>query len=79
MTVTPTQLTISAPGNTATLSVSETNYSGTWTGSSNNPTIATIVQSSPGVFTVTGVSVGRCHVTIADTAGNSVNVKVTVQ
>jgi streptogramin lyase len=78
MTVTPSSLTIGAPGDTGDLTTTETSYYGAWSGSTSAKSIATVVQASSGSFTVTGVAVGACKITIKDTTGNSVVVPVTV-
>jgi streptogramin lyase len=79
MTVSPTILAISAPGQTGTLTVTETNFDGRWTAYSSDRRIATVTQPSPGTFTVTAIRVGECKITISDGNGNSVVVPVTVQ
>jgi hypothetical protein len=78
MIVSPTSLTISAPGQTGALSVSESNFGGSWKAYTSSRLVATVVQTSPGFFTVTATGVGTCKVTISDRIGNSVVVKVTV-
>jgi streptogramin lyase len=79
MAVSPTSLTISAPGQTGSLSVTETNFDGVWTAYTSSKLIATVAQTSPGLFTVTGTGAGACKITISDGDGNSVVVRVTVQ
>jgi virginiamycin B lyase len=78
MTVTPTKLSFSAPGQKKTVSVSETGTR-SWTAKSSNTAVATVAQgSSKSSFKVTSVGKGRCKITISDSVGNSVAVKVTV-
>ena len=78
MTVTPTKLSFSAPGQKKTVSVSETGTN-SWTTKSSNTAVAKVAQgSSKSSFKVTSVGKGRCKITISDSVGNSVAVKVTV-
>ena len=78
MTVTPTKLSFSAPGQKKTVSVSETGTS-SWTAKSSNIAVAKVAQgSSKSSFNVTSVGKGTCKVTISDSVGNSVAVQVTV-
>ncbi|MGA8796864.1 MAG: hypothetical protein WB526_07340 [Candidatus Cybelea sp.] len=78
MTVTPTKLSFSAPGQEKTLSVSETGAS-SWTAKSSNTAVATVTQgSSKSSFNVSSVGKGSCKITISDSVGNWVAVKVTV-
>jgi streptogramin lyase len=79
MTLTPSHLILSAPGMSATVSVSETHYHGTWTATSSSKSIATVIETSPGVFTVTGVGAGKCTITISDTTQNFAHVGVVVE
>jgi streptogramin lyase len=79
MTVAPTSLTISAPGQSGVLTVTETNFDGAWTAHSSSTLIATVTQPSPGTFIVTATGVGACSVAISDGNGNSVVVHVTVK
>jgi streptogramin lyase len=77
--VSPTSLVIAAPGDQSPLTVTETNYSGNWSGSSNNKSAATVARSrKQGTLTVTAVGVGSCVLTIGDTDHNTVKIKVTV-
>jgi virginiamycin B lyase len=80
ITVVPTSLTISAPGMTASVSVSETNYAGNWSGSSKNNSVATIKRSdTPGILTVTAHGVGSTTLDVGDSMHNWVKIAVTVQ
>jgi virginiamycin B lyase len=81
LSVTPTILTLQLgpqSGNTATLTVGETNYSGTWSAEWPRQ-IVNVVQTSPGVFSVTAVGRGMGKVTIKDTMHNSTKIPVTVE
>lgn len=75
--VSPTQLTLSGPGATGTVSVSESGVS-SFSAKSSNAAIATVAPSGSGTFIVTAVSAGTCGITITDQSQNSVLVKVTV-
>jgi streptogramin lyase len=78
MTVTPTKLSFSAPEQKKTVSVSERGTT-SWTAKSSNTAVATVTQgSSKSSFDVTSVGKGRCKITISDSVGNRVAVKVTV-
>jgi virginiamycin B lyase len=77
LSVSPTSLTLSGSGATATLTVSENGVS-TWKAKSSNVGVATVAESGAGTFTVTAVSAGTCTITISDRSLNSVRVKVVV-
>jgi virginiamycin B lyase len=78
MSVTPTKLSFSAPGQKKIISVSETGTS-SWTAKSGNIAVAKVAQgSSKSSFNVTSVGKGNCKITISDSVGNSVAVQVTV-
>lgn len=79
MTLSAQQLTIPV-GKSAPLTVTESNYAGTWTAIATNQAIATVtLNSNNGSFEVTGVAVGTTNVVVYDSAFNSIAVKVTVQ
>ncbi|HEY7980921.1 MAG TPA: hypothetical protein VID19_05510 [Candidatus Eremiobacteraceae bacterium] len=78
LSVTPHKLMFTATGQNLTVTVSE-HGTNSWTAKSSNTLVATVMQGSPSSkFIVTSVGPGSCKVTIADAAGNSVKVKVTV-
>jgi virginiamycin B lyase len=78
MTITPGTLRFHSIGEKQTIMVSEHGVS-TWTASSTDPGVATVVQGSTGsTFDITWVSVGKCRILIADAVGNSVQVHVVV-
>jgi virginiamycin B lyase len=79
MTLTPSHLVLSGPGKSASVTVTETHYRGTWTGATSSRSIATVTESSPGVFMVTAVGAGKCTITISDTTHNFAHVGVVVQ
>jgi streptogramin lyase len=79
LTVSPKSITLGMPGQTAVLSVSETNYAGSWSASSNDDAVATVVKGqSQGTFVVTATGVGHCKVTIGDKMQNYTKIPVTV-
>jgi VCBS repeat-containing protein len=78
MKVTPTSLTLSGPGATGTLTVTESGVT-SWTAKSSAKSVATVKKGSgEGQFVVTAVAAGTCQITISDSSGNSVSVKITV-
>jgi virginiamycin B lyase len=78
LTVTPNELTFSAPGQTKTLSVKERGTS-RWSAHSSDRAVATVVRgSSSSSFQVKSVAKGDCNIVISDAIGNSVAVEVTV-
>lgn len=79
MMVSPSRISVERPGASDRVVVSETNFRGQWAASTSARKVATVEQSSRGLFTVTGVAAGSCKVTISDGNGNSVVVPVTVQ
>jgi virginiamycin B lyase len=79
MTVKPNKVEFSAPSQTRTLTVSESDTS-SWTAKSSKTSVATVAQGrSNSTFKVTSVGEGSCNITIADGIGNSVSVKVMVR
>jgi virginiamycin B lyase len=80
MTVQPSRLTIPAPGQTGTLTVTETNYAKRWSATSTNPAVATVPSGGTRKpIVVTAVGVGSCTIVISDRFYNRVRIKVTVQ
>jgi virginiamycin B lyase len=76
--VSPTSLTFNGIGQQLELAVSQHGTT-SWTSSSSNPLVATVVQgSNAGTFNVTSVGAGTCKIEIADAIGNFVKVNVTV-
>ena len=79
MTVTPRSLKFTGTGLTKSVTVTENGVTA-WTATSSNSAVATVAQGgSSSTFKITSAGVGTCKVTIADGAGNSVAVKVSVQ
>jgi streptogramin lyase len=76
----PSTLTFTAPGQTQLVTISEANYTGTWTASSSNAMIATVTPTSKSnVFQVMSVGVGSTSIIIADQDQNSIGVPAVVQ
>jgi virginiamycin B lyase len=78
LTVTPKSLTFTATGQTQSITATETGNP-TLTATSSNPAVATVAPGPTNTFIVTSVAAGTCKVIVADSIGNSFNVKVTVQ
>jgi streptogramin lyase len=79
ISVSPTSLTLTAPGKTANVVVTQPGTSA-WTASSTSTAIAKVAQGSPAdTFTVTAVAKGQCKIIVTDSVGNSFPVHVTVQ
>jgi hypothetical protein len=84
----PTSVTVSAQGagcaTTASFSASETGYSGAFTATSNNPTIASVAPGAQaGQFTVTSVTTTNGPgqggtITVADSSGHTVTEQVII-
>jgi streptogramin lyase len=81
MTASPSSLSFAAPGTNQTLTISETNYRGTFGATSSDPSVATVspAKRSTGAFTVTAVGAGNATITVRDAKLNSVPVIVSVQ
>jgi len=80
LSATPSTLTFTSPGQTQPETIGEAHYTGTWTASSSNPTIATVMATSKSnVFQVMAVGIGSTTITIADQDQNSIEVPVVVQ
>src|ERR1700719_1295796 len=62
VTVSPSVLNFSAPGQKSAVSVTETDFRGTWVAHTSSSLVVTAAQTSPGIFTVTAVGVGTCDV-----------------
>ena len=78
--VTPDAVTLSAPGAAQTLTVSEKKHIGKWKVESSDDGVADITKGKTlDTFTVVGISLGTCTITISDRKGKSVSVPVTVK
>jgi streptogramin lyase len=79
MVIAPQKFTL-PNGQNSTITVSENNYTGTWTAVAKNPLIVSVTPNSQtGTFTVTGLAPGTTFVTVYDSMFNSIQSKVTVQ
>jgi virginiamycin B lyase len=79
ITVSPTSLTFSAPGQYNYIQGSETGNP-QLTAVSSNPNVASLAGPWPqNIYAVNANSVGTCYVTMSDSLGNSFRVTVTVQ
>jgi streptogramin lyase len=78
MTASPNDFSVKV-GKSVDVTVSETNYSGTWTASTPNPPLVSLNPSSQnGQFHITGLAPGNTTVVIVDSMYNSIPVNVTV-
>jgi hypothetical protein len=78
LTTQPTSLSIALDG-MAPLSAKETQYiNGNFTAQSTNTTIAQVTVDSKSSFTISGIGIGSCDITVSDVNGNLVEVPVTV-
>jgi streptogramin lyase len=77
--VTPSSVNFSGIGQTKNVSVSESDYAGSWTAATSNPAIATVAQGSPSnVFVITSTGSGTATITVSDSKHNYFNVVVSV-
>jgi Bacterial Ig-like domain (group 2) len=68
-----------AAGASSTVSVSQSNYTGTFAASSSNVAVATVSPgSAQGTFIITGVATGSATISFTDQSGDAVKVPVTV-
>jgi hypothetical protein len=78
MTASPSEFSVKV-GQSVDVTVSETNYSGTWTASTPNPPLVSLNPNSQnGQFHITGLAPGNTTVVIVDSMFNSIPVTVTV-
>lgn len=78
MTASPSAFSVKV-GKSVDVTVSETNYSGTWTASTPNPPLVSLNPNSQnGQFHITGLAPGNTTVVIVDSMFNSIPVTVTV-
>ncbi len=76
----PSTLTFTATGQTHTITVTESNYSGTWTASSTATSVAQVVKGTKaGTFVVTAAGKGSARIIVRDTDNNYYGVSVTVE
>jgi len=77
MSTNPTSISV-AVGSTASLTATEKGYKQPLSASSSDVNVATVSSNGTDSFTITGVAVGSCTVTVFDSKGNSIDVPVTV-
>jgi len=77
ITPTPSSITVGV-GQSTPLSVTEKGYTKSLSATTSDPAIATVTQTGSNQFSVTGVAVGSCSITLSDNKGNSEEVPVTV-
>ena len=78
MNVVPSSVTFPAVGATQALTVSETNYSGTWTAASTVPSVAKVLSVSGHTVEIQAVHSGHARIIITDAKTNYVGIPVTV-
>jgi hypothetical protein len=79
LSVQPALLAFDAPGQTATLAVSKTNFHGTFSATSSNAAIASVASSGASSFLVTaGTTAGSTSIAVSDSSGGRVTVPLTV-
>jgi streptogramin lyase len=81
LTTAPASLSLELPPCTASFTPSETNYTGSFSVSSQSSNIASVSPPSGNAgtaFTVTGVAAGSTSITVADSMGNVTGVPVSV-
>jgi hypothetical protein len=67
------------PTDTGSVDAIEQGYSGGYTATSSDSSVATVASNGPAQFIVTGVNVGTCTVTVSDSKGNDATVSVSIQ
>jgi virginiamycin B lyase len=77
MKVTPTKATLTV-GQQQTITVTESNYTGSFAATSSAPAVASVAPNGSGSFIVTANAVGSVKITISDTDLNFVKVSITV-
>lgn len=79
MNVSPASISFTQIGQTQSLTVSEKGYNGSWTASTEDPSVASVSPSGPATsFVVTALGSGSTVVQISDTKNNTFNVPVSV-
>ncbi|HET7813270.1 MAG TPA: Ig-like domain-containing protein [Candidatus Baltobacteraceae bacterium] len=78
LTLSASQIDLLAVNATSTLAASDPNYTGTFGATSSNPNVATVSQTSPGIFTIKAIAVGTTTVTVTEANGASKTCTVTV-
>ncbi len=83
MTVTSSSIVFTAVAQTQTFTVSETHFTGNFSASSSNASVASISPSSGNVFTVTANAAGTATITVSDSpsypaSGNGTTISISV-
>lgn len=73
-----TSLSFDVANQTASVTVSESGYTGTFTAQSNGAAVATVGPASGTAFTVTAIGAGSATITFTDASGRSAQISVTV-
>lgn len=77
--ITPTPAAVAVGvGLSTQLVATEKGFTNSLSATTSDPTIATVTQTGPDQFSVTGVATGSCAIALSDTKGNSEDVPVTV-
>jgi hypothetical protein len=80
LVVKPSSLNFPGVNQSQNVTVTETDYPGTWKASTSNPAVATVKQgSSPNIFVIKSTGAGKATITVSDSTHNYFNVAVTVQ
>lgn len=74
----PTALAFGAAGQTQSVALTESGYSGTFSAGSSNAAVATVAPASSTAFTVTAVAAGTATLTFTDSHNNMTTVGVSV-
>ena len=77
MSTDPTSISV-AVGSSASLTASEKGVKQPLSASSSDSNVATVSSNGDDSFTVNGVAIGSCTITVSDSKGNSLDVPVTV-
>lgn len=81
ITTTPSSITFTGVGQSVKLVISETSYTGSWSVTSSNTSVATVTPvatTPPNTYVVKSVGAGTASLTVSDTIGNSIKVPVKV-
>jgi virginiamycin B lyase len=79
LVATPGSVAFSGIDESQDVSITETDYSGTWTATTSNPGVATVAQGTiPNVFVISSTGAGSATITVVDSRHNSLAVAVSV-
>src|ERR1700736_3128002 len=73
LNVSPSTLSM-GPSDLASVSVSDPGFTGTFSATTSDATVATVASNGPAQFIVSAIAPGTCTVTISDGAGHAVPV-----